>query len=294
MPMGKLGADVVLSCLDSKISRAYVNQAARWLGFSWIDAGVEPSQLLARVNVYRAAPDCPCAQCAWSDADYATMERRNPCQAGDGPTPTTVPTNAPTSLGALAAAFQAIELAKVLRGDWDLAAVGKQVTCCALTYKVYVTTLGVNPNCRCDHQAWNVKPLTVSPARFTLGQALRLARSSAGISTSLGTGAEASLRVAGKTFVTAVACSQCGVIRRGMLRLEGRLTTTQRRCRRCGGQMTPVGFEQMDRLSAAELESCAGADWPSRSLASLGLYDRDIFQIERNGQVSHYEIRADK
>jgi molybdopterin/thiamine biosynthesis adenylyltransferase len=280
VPIGALRGKVILSCLDSKISRAYVNQAARWLGCSWIDAGVEPSQMLARVNVYRAAPDCPCAQCAWSDADYATMERRNPCQAGEG----AAPTNAPTSLGALAASIQAIELQKVLGGDWKHSAVGKQVTHCALTHKVYVTALSVNPNCRCDHQGWRIKPLCVSPADFTLGEVLRLARRN--------TRAESALRVAGKTFVTAVACTHCGVIRRNMLRLEGRLTEAQRHCRRCGGELTPVGFEQLDRLAAADLGSCAGADWASRSLASIGLGKGDVFQLEDNGRAIHYEIRG--
>lgn len=280
VPMGILRGNIMLSCLDSKISRAYVNQAARRLGSCWIDAGVEPSQMLARVNVYRAEAGCPCAQCAWSDADYATMERRNPCQAGDG----VAPTNAPTSLGALAASIQAIELQKVLCGDWEHSAVGKQVTHCALTHKVYVTSLRVNPNCRCDHQGWRIKPLCVSPADFTLGEALQLVRRKIR--------AETALRVVGKTFVTAVACRHCGVIRRKMLRLEGRLTDAQRRCRRCAGELTPVGFEQLDQLDAAELGSRAGADWASRSLASMGLNDRDVFQLQDGGRAVHYEIRA--
>ena len=51
-PLGCLRADIILACVDSRGARQYVNEVARSLGVSWIDAGVEAGGGLARVNVY--------------------------------------------------------------------------------------------------------------------------------------------------------------------------------------------------------------------------------------------------
>jgi adenylyltransferase/sulfurtransferase len=111
VPLGQLRADIILACLDSRTARQYVNQAAWRLGVLWIDSGVEGRGLLARVNVYVPGPDTPCLECAWDEQDYEALEQTYPCQ---GETGEPAPTNASSSLGALAASLQAIECQKLL------------------------------------------------------------------------------------------------------------------------------------------------------------------------------------
>jgi molybdopterin/thiamine biosynthesis adenylyltransferase len=96
VPLGTLRADVILSCLDSRIARQHLNQFAWRLGVPLIDAGVEAGGLLARVNVYVAGPDSPCLECAWDDRDYEALEQTYPCF---GPASSVASTNAPSSLG---------------------------------------------------------------------------------------------------------------------------------------------------------------------------------------------------
>ncbi len=126
VPLGLLRADAILGCLDNRGTRRFLNQAAQWLRVGcYIDAGVEPTSMLARVNVYRPGNAQPCLQCAWSDADYALLDAVHPCQRngkGRGAN------NVPSALGLLAASLQLIELQKVLSNRWNEALVGKQVT----------------------------------------------------------------------------------------------------------------------------------------------------------------------
>src|ERR1019366_9230837 len=82
VPLGYLRGDVILACLDSKESRRWANEISWRLGVPWIDAGVEPSLMLARVNVYLPALAQPCLECAWGERDYAELPTIHPCDAG--------------------------------------------------------------------------------------------------------------------------------------------------------------------------------------------------------------------
>ena len=82
VPLGALRADVIVACLDSRGARLVVNQAAWRLGVPWINAGVDGGGLLARVQTFVPAPNAPCLECAWSQADYDAIEQDYPCQPG--------------------------------------------------------------------------------------------------------------------------------------------------------------------------------------------------------------------
>jgi len=267
VPLGRLRADVMLCGLDSRLARSCANQAARRLGMTLIDAGVEPSQLLARVNVHRSDPDCSCIQCGWSDEDYNLIESPNPCKPEDA----APSTNAPAALGALAASMTAIELKKLMDGDH---AAGRQITYCALTHKLFVTAIGVNRQCRCEHDPWRIVGLRQSPARLTLGQALRQGQA---------------LSVPGKTFARALVCSACGA-RRELLRLERRLTRRQLTCSRCGAAMVAPGFDQLDRLDAAW--PGPSSPWLRRPLAALGIVEGDVLRLSTSQGDRHLQVGA--
>lgn len=269
VPVGLLRCDVMVCALDSRDSRAYANQACLWLGIpTLIDSGVEPTQLLARVNVHRFGSGSSCLQCGWSDADYNLLEARNPCQSEDfAPS-----TNSPAALGAFAASLAVVELKKVIDGDFDHPAAGKQITVCGLNHSMFATTIGRNRECRCDHEPWHIVPFAKEPSRITLRDMI---------------GRDEWLSVPGKTFIRALVCRKCGT-RRKLLRLEGRLTPRHVTCSRCGAGMVAPGFDQLDSLGVDSL----GADSPqlNRPLSALGIADGDVIRVHGAGGDRHFQI----
>jgi len=268
-PPGNLRGDVILGCLDSRESRRVVHQVAWLLGVPFIDAGVEPDGLLARINVYRPGPDSPCMECAWDHGDYESLEQRHPC-AGERETP--APTNAPASLGALAAALQAIECQKILAGDWARVAVGRQVLVDAATHRHFVTSFRRNPHCRFKHLTIEVEPVACDgslSALFELGRE----RLDSG---------EVTLGVLNKRFVREMACPDC-LTSIDTFCLEGRVKTL---CRKCGKQMQPVGMSILDSMSAEDAGPAVMAGPPGE----LGFRPGDILTLGNTNTELHFEV----
>ncbi|MHC4766971.1 MAG: HesA/MoeB/ThiF family protein [Planctomycetota bacterium] len=273
VPLGLLRADIAASCLDSRLARDHVNRATRRLGVPyWVDAGVDPDGLLARVSVFRS-PDTACYECGRPEGEDTSQEQARPCLGDAGGPP---PTNSPSALGGLAASYQALEIRKILDGDSDTVAAGKQITISAAFHRYFVTALPPDPACPCQHEAWAIQALDVSPGHLSLGDALELEPAGAGT---------ASLSVAGRTFVRHMQCTACGW-KRALTRLEGRLTRAQRTCAKCGVPMTPVGFTRLERLSADVLPARVLA----QPLARLGFEPGDVFTIEQDGREAHHEL----
>jgi molybdopterin/thiamine biosynthesis adenylyltransferase len=270
VPLGKLRSDVILSCLDSRVARQHINQFAWRLGVPLVDAGVEPGGLLARVNVYLPGFDDPCLECAWDDRDYQALEQTYPCQERSAGV---AATNAPSSLGALAASLQAIECHKLLVGQTDRAAIGQQVLIDALHHRHYLTKFRRNPDCRFDHQVWRIEPASAS---LTLQKAIELGRERTGSNASKG------LKVEGKPFVTRLVCQGCGNAQ-ALLRLECSLNMQEKTCSKCGERLAAAGFDLLERLNAA----CVPADALGDSLRKLGLRTGEVFSIDSQ---CHYEI----
>ena len=274
IPMGKLRSDVILSCLDSRISRQQVNQFAWRLGTPLIDAGVEAGGLLARVNVYVPGRDTPCLECAWDDRDYDALEQTYACLGRAE----VAATNAPSSLGSLAASLQAIECLKLLDGRADQAAVGKQVLLDATHHNQYVTSFRRNPNCRFSgHEVWSIRTLDQSARDLTLSDALGFVQSEDGFSSAL--------RIEGKAFATRLSCTDCGATR-SLLRLECSLRKSHTTCT-CGRRMIATGFDVLEELSAKAVPRRV----LGRSLRSLGLRPGEMFSVRADGNESHYELR---
>jgi molybdopterin/thiamine biosynthesis adenylyltransferase len=274
VPLGRLKVDVICGCLDSRLARVHVNRAARVLGVAWVDAGVEPSSLLARVNVYRPGMEWPCYECGFSGEDYRRLEVTYPCGGGRAGA---AATHAPASLGALAAGLQAIEAMKVLRGQWSMAAVGRQITMAAGAHRYYVTTMEVNRRCRCGHEAWAIEPAGVG-ARDTVRRMMEV-----------WPGSE-ELAVYGQTFVRQMACGGCAYRSREQAagRLSGRLTRRGKKCPRCGGMMQAVGFCQTDGVELGKLWRRDG----ERRLGSMGLADGDVVTLRGEGAERHVLLGA--
>lgn len=276
VPLGTLRSDVILGCLDSREARRYVSEAAWHLGIPYLDAGVQADGLLARLSVYVPGPTAPCLQCTWDERDYEHLEGSYPCLGGDREPGAT---NSPSSLGALAASLQAIECQKLLSGQWDGVAAGKEVVISAAHHKHYVSAYRRNPACRFSHNVWEIRKLRRGPGRIAVGRALALAGSRSGGGNCL------SLRAAAEPFVTKLTCPDCGAEKR-LLRLRHRLTPRQLSCRNCATTMVATGFDMLDGLEAGRLPPHV----LERSLQSVGFRSGDIFTVSSPEGDTHYEL----
>jgi len=280
VPLGALRGDVILACVDSRAARRAINALAWRLGVPWIDAGVHGEELLCRVNVYVPGPGRPCGECSMSEFDYETQEQPYPCFGA----PPVSSTNAPSALGALAAALQAIECRKLLADDWDHVAVGRQVTVSALTHRALVTRFTANPHCRFDHAVFDVRTVANGATAYDLPRFFELARRVLSSSDPL------ALKVVDQRFVRRLTCVACGVSREIVPYLLGRLGAVGRACTSCGETVHAAGFDQIEWLCADDLAPDARA----LPLASLGLRPGDVVSVAQGSRVAHFELREVK
>jgi molybdopterin/thiamine biosynthesis adenylyltransferase len=277
VPRGRLRADVMLSCLDSRRARQHVNLISRRLGTPWIDAGVEGGSRLARITTYLPGEELPCLECGWSQQDYASLEQVYACEDGEVVTPSSA---APSSLGALAASLQALELTDLLNGRLDLNSFAREVVLDAGHHKVHVTNYRRNPDCRlADHAVWTIEKLDLGPERLTLAEALSFSPDGAASSPAMG------LRVEGSKFISRLSCPGCGATA-SFLKLEASLGSRETVCRDCDKEMVTSGFHKVERLVPAAMPELS-LDEP---LSTLGLRPGDLFSVGLPGNEKHMEI----
>jgi molybdopterin/thiamine biosynthesis adenylyltransferase len=81
MPIQRLGVaylrkfDIVIGALDNREARAWVNQACRKLGKTWIDGAIEGLRGLVR----GFSPESACYECTLTEADFKQMSHRRSC-----------------------------------------------------------------------------------------------------------------------------------------------------------------------------------------------------------------------
>jgi len=272
IPPGLLNMDVILTCLDSRIARMYVNQIAFRLGVPWIDAGVDGKRLLARVSMYIPSEENPCLECGWDERNYNALEQVYPCLDFKS---MEIPTNAPSAVGSLSASIQAIECMKLLEGDNDHLQPGSQVLVDAKYQRHTITKFQRNKKCRFDHKCWEVKDLDKKPGEIRLKDALSL----------LSSYKDSFLFVEWHKFAIRLKCKKCGHSK-DILYLSNRLATRMKKCRDCGDEMIPVGFYMKENLNQMNV--------PQKSLnyhlSRLGFKPGDIFTVSNGDEERHYCI----
>ena len=277
VPLGLLHGDVVLGGLDSRSARRTVNFSAWRLGVPYIDSGVNGEELLARVNVYVPAADQPCLECAWDEADYAHLEQAYPC-LGEEEAPRA--TNAPSALGALAASLQALECQKLLGGQRDLLAIGRQVTISAQAHRHFVTRFLRNPACRFDHETMQIARLDRGAAELTVGDAFAFGRES------IGTREPLRLHVPHQVFAHGLVCPTCGQRRTIAFHLLRRLTAADQACGACGEHMRPSGVDVVERLNEADLAPSVR----DASLDGVGIRAGDVITLTGDTREVHLQL----
>ena len=280
VPLGLLRGNVILGCLDSRAARRALNLVAWRLHVPWIDAGVHGPDLLVRVTSTGPDLDEPCLECAWDARDYEIARQDYPC-ASDWPPAVGAPhpTAAPSSLGALAAALLALECRKLLAGDDDRLAIGKQVTLSALAHRHFVTRFTANPACRFDHETWRIDTLSRGPEEATLRQVFALGRAR-------DDRAPLRLAVPHQTFATALSCLTCRERHAVSPYLFDRLSPGRRTCAACGRRLRAAGPDLVEWLAEADVPSFVH-DAP---LVSLGFRRGDVLTVASAAQGAHLQL----
>jgi adenylyltransferase/sulfurtransferase len=274
VPLGVLRADLCIGCLDSRSARRDLNRICWRLNMPWVDAGVHAAGSLARVGLYRPGPASTCYECAWSDHDYELMEQQYSC---DGNRLANAPTRAPSALGALAAALQAIECRKLLVGGLNAPETfGRQIILDASANRHYVTKLSPNPHCRFDHDVWRVLAAAdVRTVRDLIAAGRAVLRSTG----------EISLKVEEQSWVSRLVCRQCAR-EAPVLCLRGRVASQGDPCTSCGGPMLALAMHMQPRVSASQL-AAFGID---QSIAALGLRSGDVVRVADRSREAYLEI----
>jgi molybdopterin/thiamine biosynthesis adenylyltransferase len=254
-PIGPLRADIICSCVDSKIARMYCNELAYQLGgIPFVDAGVSGSQSLARVSVFESASSSSCLECAWNNDDYQSLEIAHPCRSGES---SAFPTNAPSFLGALAASLSAAECSKIMSEDRRNSLFGKQTVIGLEPHIQWTTAIRRNPACRFNHAVWDFENSVERGVDEPLWAFLD--------------DSETAMSVPRATFTIRRQCASCG----HSARLLSMIRTGQAassRCAKCGGVSNPTPFDYQDRLSRGHLTN----SMLSRTLRSIGMLPGDL------------------
>lgn len=242
LPPGHLRCDLLLGCVDNRAARQHLSQVSvRW-GIPYLDAGVEPDGLLARVSLFVPGPDAACLECGWSPRDYALLEQAAPCRGGS---PVGAPTHAPSALAALAAAYQALEAQRLLFAEAERSPGAHQWVFSAANHRFWSSSLRRCPRCRFDHTPWEAE----FPPRRGLSLAVLVGRASR----ALGTSAGLWVKVEGIPWVTRLECRAC---RRGrsVVRLRPPDGEPGPACSTCGEAMVAPGIGMVERLEVGGLE----------------------------------------
>lgn len=277
VPWGRLRGDVILTGLDTRQARQAVNRRARWLGIPWLDAGVEAGSGLARVSRFEPGAGQPCLECAWTDADYQLLEQRYSC---DGSPLATPASSAPARLGALAAAWQAIECHRLLATEGDDPHCGREWVIAPEGAEVFPSILAAHPGCRLPrHAPWQIEELTRGPGEISLGEAFALADVDTPTRQSL------RLEVPDQDFITRLECRVCGRQRADLL-LETSLREGFAHCEACGWDVPMTELNPEDGLQYAELDP-PFLDWP---LDRLGFRPGEIFSLHGENVERYFQL----
>lgn len=267
VPLGYLlDCDVLLGCLDSRSARIDLNRIAWRLNKLCLDAGVSPEHHLARISIYAPGAEQPCLLCSWPEEFFERLDRKMACGADP-----VRPSNAPASLGALAASLQVAEFRKVA-ADRAGSTTRRKIVYSLDTHEVFKSTLARNRACRFDHHLLeSVHRLDVSPDQLTMQQALAFA----------GDGAGGALSMDGHGFCRSLVCGQCGEVQRALY-LANRLKRNPPVCPSCGEPLCVVLLDIAYQVTTAD---APGLDLP---LSEVGFLDGDLLTVSTASSEKHF------
>lgn len=246
--------DVVISCLDNREARLWVNRQCWKTTTPWVDAGIQEIQGVVKVFV---PPDSACYECAMTARDYQLINLRYSCPllrredllAGKVPT-------APT-IASIIAGLQTQEALKVLHGLPVQA--GSAFVFTGVTNQFYTTKLPFRDDCL-SHETYP-EPISANLGQTASARALfNLARDQ--INGPLILALE-------RDLVERIDCPRCST-QTEIMRPSCEVSMAEAICPRC------------HEVGRPELRHAVDEDGPlaERPLAELGIPPFDIVRID--------------
>jgi hypothetical protein len=207
-PAALADVDAVLLATDNLAAEVEVGQRCVWLRRPLLQASVHGDTLVAQVRLFRNADgEGPCPACAFGPAEWAHLNRETTfsCEGRAGGRAAGQTITAPTrSVSFLCSLAAGLALTQLLRLVLHLGAPpGDSVLeYCGYTHRTALSPLQRNPDCPCDHTAWEraaaPRPLADCTPRELLAAA------------GLGEADEAGVSLAcASPFVERGACGEC-------------------------------------------------------------------------------------
>ena len=260
-------ADVVMSGLDNRQARVWINRACFKLDRPWIDGGIERIDGIVRFF----QPDGPCYECTMNEMDWQLLRQRKSCSSlpGDEQNAGKVPTTPTTASVIAGMAVQ--ELVKHLHGLETLK--GKGFFFNGLTHDSYIVEYERKKDCFAHERAGKVISLRRSSDTMRLDEMLQRAVSD------LGKGAVLELN---NEIISSLYCKRCKKKLRRFLVLE-KTAEDDIRCPSCGKVMV---FEDFHTI-------CGDEDFVKKTLHTVGVPPFDILAARDNSRILHYEFSKD-
>jgi molybdopterin/thiamine biosynthesis adenylyltransferase len=273
------GADLLVSALDSRRSRLWVNEVSRRFEIPMLDLAVGNAEqgLLASVALYdpRVAGSA-CFACRMSTADLAAVSRegRPPGCASwrDASLPETPQTLASSSLAAITAGYGMLWAIEVLCGRAEELS-GRMLIVKAHPPRLQLVTLEASPSCVHDHGSY--LPLREADDD-TLGDVLEAATADL-------RGLPDALVFPGRTLVLGLRCERCGS-ERGLVRLAQAFADEEVQCD-CDPSAEMVPFRLTERLSVEDALPLSELGWEE-----LGIPEADVVRAVRGECAAHYKV----
>jgi molybdopterin-synthase adenylyltransferase len=260
--------DVVISCLDNREARLWVNRQCWKVGTPWVDAGIQEIQGVVKVFV---PPESACYECAMTERDYQLLNLRYSCpllrrdQIQEGKVPT-----APT-IASMMGALQVQEALKIIHGL--PVAAGSALVFNGVSNQFYSTKLPFREDCL-SHETYP------APIELPLGHAQTVAELFAAARRTLG--GRLTL-VLDRDLVTGIDCPRCGW-HIDVYRPRSRVSQAEATCPECRQPGRP------------EITNAIGDDSPlaDRPLAQVGIPPYDIVRIDGEAESGFFLLAADR
>lgn len=269
LPLGRLADfDLVIGGLDNREARAWVNQACRKLGLTWIDGAIEGLRGIVRVF----PPDGACYECTLGEVDREILARRKSCallsieEMLSGKVPTT------STTASVIAALQVQEAVKILVGRADLVTLNNRAfVFVGETMETYHVEYGEDPDCLAHDRYPQLLPWT-PPDVAPLSELVAAAEG--------GSGAVDALDLE-HDLVLSSHCAPCGEERQ----VRRRLTALPRGaglCPECGGDL-----QLQIRGSLAPDDALL-----KEPLDALDIRRHDVLTVRSGSHRTHYRVET--
>lgn len=260
--------DVVISCVDNREARLWINRMCWKVATPWVDGGIQEINGVAKIF---SPPDGPCYECGMTEKDYQLIQLRYSCpllkqeDILQGKVPT-----APT-IASIIGGLQAQEVLKLIHRMPTEG--GTALVFNGVANRFYSTRYPWRENCL-SHECYD--PIISSPLSAQTSTVVELFE----FVDSLGMG-RANYIELDRDFVEQLDCRSCGVhVNVGLPRSD--VPMTRAICEQCGQPMKPKMISQVDRL-----------DESGRLLCQVGIPKYDIVKVQAESGMQFIQLSGD-